>query len=139
MVPSVTSLGIYVAELAMSECVVAFVVQKANGILIRLPPFWDWPCAWHVQRYSPGELSTRCFALPVNIWVEEGQVNLGPLFVACRCCLISVWPVTVLPCRMFIILCSSNDGELVVMGFFMDLEISRMGVTSSFCATWGRA
>ena len=40
----------YVAELAMSECAVAFVVQEANGILIRPPAFWDWPCAWHVQR-----------------------------------------------------------------------------------------
>ena len=40
----------YVAELAMSECAVAFVVQEANVILIRPPPFWDWPCAWHVWR-----------------------------------------------------------------------------------------
>ena len=41
----------YVVELAMPECAVFFVLQEANGIVIRLPPFWDWPCGWCVRRF----------------------------------------------------------------------------------------
>ena len=49
VVPPATSLGAYVAEFAMLECAVAFVVQEADSILIWLPPFWDKPCAWHLR------------------------------------------------------------------------------------------
>ena len=58
--------------------------------------------------------------------------NLGPLLVPCYCCLIHVCLIIAPPCWMFIILCSSDNGEhlcnqfgdTISLGFCQDRHVN---------------